>query len=317
MSIGTDNPWPFRISVATACVALLPIIAGALVTTLDAGMAFPDWPTSNGQGMFAFPWLQSAGDEFIEHGHRLAGTLVGMFSIVMAAVLWKKDKRTWVKVLGVVCLLGVIGQGLLGGIRVLAANRAIAQMHGSFAAVVFTLMAAVALFTCKSWKSAESMDEGERVPNLKIMSVLLPIALMAQYILGSFVRHQGNALHAHLGFAFIVLVFVMGTSLNAFHSNVPWLQKPGYCLMLLILLQITLGAGAWVTKFGFPPAAIVAVQHSSSQIFFRTAHTVVGMLLFMTSVVLTLRVFRLDSIQTARLSSGNQSSGMSLSGGVG
>ena len=50
------------LAVITAVVSLAPIGLGSLVTTLGAGMAFPDWPTSDGQGMMAYPWLQSSGD---------------------------------------------------------------------------------------------------------------------------------------------------------------------------------------------------------------------------------------------------------------
>ncbi len=80
------RPVLFWLAVATAATALLPIVVGALVTTLDAGMAFRDWPTSDGQGMLSYPWLHSAGDKFVEHGHRLAGIMIGCVSIVFAAV---------------------------------------------------------------------------------------------------------------------------------------------------------------------------------------------------------------------------------------
>ena len=69
------HPWLHRLAVLTAVVALLPIVMGALVTTKDAGMAFRDWPSSDGHGMLAYPWLKSAGDKFLEHGHRLGGVL--------------------------------------------------------------------------------------------------------------------------------------------------------------------------------------------------------------------------------------------------
>ena len=60
---------------------LLPVTTGAVVTTLKAGMVFADWPSSDGYHMFAYPWLNSARDEFVEHGHRLAGVVIGLLSI--------------------------------------------------------------------------------------------------------------------------------------------------------------------------------------------------------------------------------------------
>src|SRR5580700_9325361 len=93
----TDRYQPvlFWLAIATAGAALLPIVVGALVTTLDAGMAFRDWPTSDGQGMLTYPWLKSAGDKFVEHGHRLAGIVIGCVSIVFACSVWLFEPRRW------------------------------------------------------------------------------------------------------------------------------------------------------------------------------------------------------------------------------
>src|SRR4051794_26977063 len=91
-------------AVFTACTALLPIGVGAFVTSMRAGMAFPDWPTSDGQGMFAYPWLQSAGSKFVEHGHRLAGVVIGLAAIGLVIAVFA-DRRVWVRSLGVLSLL--------------------------------------------------------------------------------------------------------------------------------------------------------------------------------------------------------------------
>src|SRR6185295_2646229 len=73
--------WLHPLAVLTACVALLPILVGAVVTTKDAGMAFRDWPSSDGYHMFLYPWLESAGNKFMEHGHRLGGIVIGLSSM--------------------------------------------------------------------------------------------------------------------------------------------------------------------------------------------------------------------------------------------
>src|SRR5579871_3090818 len=121
MPVSPDSPcsrWLHRLAVLTACVALVPVLMGALVTTKDAGMAFRDWPTSDGQNMFLYPWLKAAGDKFLEHGHRLAGILIGITSIALAAVAWNVERRQWVVWLVSGVLVAVIAQGILGGIRV-------------------------------------------------------------------------------------------------------------------------------------------------------------------------------------------------------
>src|SRR5262249_18252305 len=154
MPASTHSRWPHRIAILTACTALFTIAVGTAVTTKKAGMAFPDWPTSDGYGMFAYPWWPSAGDKFLEHGHRLAGIAIGIASLVLCSTLAWKETRVWVKVLGAVVLLAVIAQGLLGGLRVLRNAEDLALLHGSGAALVFALTVCVAVVTSAGWHEA-------------------------------------------------------------------------------------------------------------------------------------------------------------------
>src|SRR3979409_1146708 len=96
-----------RFTVLVACATFVLIIAGALVTSHDAGLATSDWPLSNGQ---FFPKM--VGNLFWEHGHRQVATTVGLLTIGFVVVLLLKEKRRWVRRLGLVALLGVIAQGL-------------------------------------------------------------------------------------------------------------------------------------------------------------------------------------------------------------
>src|SRR5207248_9351079 len=100
------------------CTVIL-ILAGSLVTSHDAGLAVPDWPTTYGWNMFTFPPSMWVGGIFYEHGHRLIASTVGFLTIVLAIWLRRADSRRWVKRLGVVALGAVILQGVLGGLTVL------------------------------------------------------------------------------------------------------------------------------------------------------------------------------------------------------
>lgn len=291
------HPWLHRTAVLTACLSLLPIVVGAVVTTLDAGMAFADWPSSDGHNMLLYPWLKSAGDKFVEHGHRLAGMLIGFVSIILTVVVWRTEGRRWVRIAGTLVLLGVIVQGLLGGLRVLQDARLMALVHGNFAAWVFTLVSCVVLFTGRMWQSVSRMRFDVDFSLLKPLAVLTPVVILTQFLLGGVVRHLGTALHEHLGFAFVALLFVLMTVVAGHRTGVTWLRRAGYFLLLVVGLQIALGAGAWMTKFGYAPWGYVAVQHSTLQVAIRSGHTVCGMLLFMAAVNFALRVFRLDWCQ--------------------
>ncbi|MGE3317258.1 MAG: heme A synthase [Planctomycetaceae bacterium] len=286
------NPLVHRFAVATASMALVPIAVGAVVTTLGAGMAFPDWPSSDGHSMLAYPWLESVGHKFVEHGHRLAGMAIGIVSIGFAFVALLCEKRRWAKFAAFGVLLAVIAQGLLGGQRVLSDARQLAMLHGSLAALVFALMGSVALVTSRGWWNPPLSSSDQDVAWMKPLALATPVVIFGQYLLGGALRHLGHALYEHAGLAFVVLVFVVGTWIAARRSGIAWLRRSGNLLLTIAILQISLGLGAWATKFGLASLGYVAVQHSTLQVLVRTSHTVVGMMLFMSAVVFALRVLR-------------------------
>src|SRR6187455_2754966 len=94
-----------RFAILVACATFFLIIAGALVTSHDAGLATSDWPLSNGQ---VFPKM--VGNLFWEHGHRMVATTVGLLTIALVVLLYLKEDRRWVRRLGLVALGGVVAQ---------------------------------------------------------------------------------------------------------------------------------------------------------------------------------------------------------------
>ena len=278
----------------TCCAALLPISIGAVVTTMKWGMAFHDWPSSDGHGMFAYPWFGSAIDKFTEHAHRLAGITIGCFSIVLTAWSWHSESRRWVCWLATAVLGGVILQGLLGGGRVLANDPRMALVHGQFAACVLALMGAVALVTSQNWKGVTGQHPPAPSPQLKTLAWTLPAVLLVQSALGGWIRHLGGGLLEHVGFALVVLLLAACVIVLALRHGARWLKQNAWILAGVLLLQLGLGAAAWVTRFGWPDANYVAVQGAPLQIAMRTTHAVTGQLLLLASVTLAIRVLRLE-----------------------
>src|SRR5579872_1830139 len=103
-------------AVLTACATFLLLIAGALVTSNDAGLSVPDWPTSFGS-LYKIPRM--VGGVRFEHTHRMVAEFIGLLTIVIAVWTWRSDRRRWMKGLGIAALGTVIAQGILGGITVL------------------------------------------------------------------------------------------------------------------------------------------------------------------------------------------------------
>lgn len=301
----TSDRWLHRYAVLTAAVALLPIGMGALVTSLDAGMAFLDWPTSDGQNMFLYPWLQdfhANREKFVEHGHRLAGSLIGLFSIGLVAFTLKRESRGWVRAFAISILTAVVFQGLLGGFRVIADARVAALVHGLFASLIFSAISVFALATGLKWASEErvSHSSGEISNALRFLAIATPLALFGQSLLGGLVRHLSFALDEHLAGAILATAITIAAIVVSWRSGQAWLRPAAIGLAVALLVQLILGAGAWVTRFGYPPAGYVAVQQAPEQILFRTAHAVAAMFVLMMSVQVAVRVLRLSWLSRNR-----------------
>src|SRR6476660_7288461 len=150
-----------RFAILVACATFFLIIAGALVTSHDAGLATSDWPLSNGQ---VFPKM--VGNLFWEHGHRMVATTVGLLTIVLMVYALLKEKRAWVRRLSVVALAGVIAQGLLGGLTVkLMLPLAVSAAHATLAQLFFCTTVSLAVFTSRSWIGAAPVrEEKDNVP---------------------------------------------------------------------------------------------------------------------------------------------------------
>lgn len=295
------SDWLHRFAVATCCAALLPITVGAIVTTMKWGMAIHGWPGSDGHGMFSFPWFGSAIDKFTEHGHRLAGILIGLFAIALAAWTWRMERRRWVAWAASAVLAGVIIQGLLGGQRVLANDPRMALVHGQFAAWVLALMGVVALVTGQGWRRVSANNTAPVSTRLRLLAFTLPVLLIVQSSLGGWIRHLGGGLFEHLVFSIPVVLVVLATSITTLGTRSPWLRRIGWILLGLVGVQLALGATAWVTRFGWPSSGYVAVQGAPLQVASRTAHAVTGLLVFLVAVNLAVRVARLDWLSRREL----------------
>src|SRR6185295_5356358 len=114
----TCHPWLDRFAWLTEGATFLLLGLGGLVTSHEAGLAVPDWPTTYGYNMFFFPFSKWKGGIFYEHTHRLVASLVGFLTVILAVWLWLKEARRWMRRLGTAALLAVILQGILGGLRV-------------------------------------------------------------------------------------------------------------------------------------------------------------------------------------------------------
>jgi cytochrome c oxidase assembly protein subunit 15 len=172
-----------------------------MVTSKNVGLAVPDWPTTFGYNMFLFPVSRWVGGILFEHTHRLMGSLIGLLTIILAAWLWLSDDRRWVRNLGVIAVIGVILQGILGGLRVTMMKDQIGIFHACVAQAFLGLLVLIALVTTNFWRSVSSFLRGgpaNAYPragsrhrlSIKTLAVAITVAIYVQLGLGATMRHQ-------------------------------------------------------------------------------------------------------------------------------
>ncbi len=286
--------WPHRLALATAGATCLLILVGGLVTNTGAGLAVPDWPTTFGYTMFTYPWSEMVGGIFYEHSHRLIGSVVGLLTLSLAMSLWMVESRRWLRWLGVAALALVILQGVLGGLRVIWLSDRLAILHGVLAQTFFALTAGLVLFTSREWRGEPSPLDRSAMRPLFALSGLTTGAIYLQLVLGALLTHVGARLDAHLGLAGLLAVLVpaLATRILTRHADRPGLVRPASVLCGLLILQLLLGLGAYVNRFTSIPLPFQAMLGLALPV----SHRLTGGLLLVTSLVLTLRVYRLQGV---------------------
>ena len=296
--------WLHRYAVFTACCTFLLIIAGALVTGNEAGLAVPDWPLSYGRLM-----PPMVGGIFYEHSHRMVASLVGFLTVILALWLWRVEPRRWVRRLGWAALATVIAQGLLGGITVLYfLPIAVSVAHACLAQVFFCLTVSVALFTWPPWTVCVPRPRNQRwalagarqrtsagwAPNphppTPYVALATSAAIFLQLMLGAAFRHSGLGLGPHLAGSAVVSVGVFWTMVRVLrsHREHAGLVRAALWLGALLLAQLFLGGGSLAARIAFRDAP----QPVPLAVVVTTAHVAAGALTLASSVVLTLLAFR-------------------------
>lgn len=283
-----------RFALLTCIVALLPITVGALVTTLKAGMAFADWPTSDGQNMLLYPWLRDLRhtDKFVEHGHRLAGVLIGLVSTALVVVTFRNERRLWVRVGSAGILVAVIAQGLLGGMRVRMDQQVLAMTHSITGGLFFTLCFVFSLFVRRRGPAGCSVQPKVSAASF-ILGIVFPFVVLSQYVLGGFFRHLGQMLHEHIAGAILVSLLGLTALVCFWRSHSLSLRSRSRWLASALLIQVCLGLGSWVTKMGLPAFGWVATVNSPAQNITCSLHTVGGMFLLASATALSAELISL------------------------
>src|SRR6266852_6240053 len=104
-----------RVFLLAAIFAYLQIALGGVVRVSGSGLGCPDWPLCNGR-----PYPPANVHSIIEYSHRAVGSVTGVLIIATVAGAWIvfRKRRPLVAWLATASLIGVVGEGILGGIVV-------------------------------------------------------------------------------------------------------------------------------------------------------------------------------------------------------
>jgi cytochrome c oxidase assembly protein subunit 15 len=235
--------------VFVACATLVVITAGALVTSNDAGLSVPDWPTSFGY-LVKIPHF--VGGVRYEWSHRMvAGTLV---SLTLAIAIWTflVERRPWMRWLAIGAFCTVICQAILGGLTVLLFQPpAVSTAHATVAQTFFCIAVAIALFTGRKWVEEQPRVEFDpRRPSLFTLTLLSIFVLYVQLILGGMFRHHGMSWWPHVLNAIIVAFVLAWTVIRALavYSQIDAVRRPAILVLALLITQLCLGFAAFLTR---------------------------------------------------------------------
>src|SRR6266498_246139 len=227
MPSAISTRWLNRFAWLTCVATLLLICSGGMVTSKNVGLAVPDWPTTFGYNMFLFPVSKWVGGILFEHTHRLMGSVVGFLTIILTVWLWLSEDRRWVRNLGVVALVGVILQGILGGLRVTMMKDEIGIFHACVAQAFLGLLVVIALATTHFWRSLANQGiDLQKIASIKMLALAITIVIYVQLGLGATMRHQHRDL-AILDFPTANGAWIPNTSAAALAKVNAWRDARG------------------------------------------------------------------------------------------
>ena len=286
----TYNRGHHRFAVVLACWTFLLIIAGALVTSNDAGLSVPDWPTSFGS-WYKIPKL--VGGVKFEHTHRMIAQVAGLLTIILAVWTWRVEKRRWLRILAGIALVTVIIQGILGGLTVkMFLPPPVSSAHAALAQTFFCIAVVIALFTGRQWIEEQPRVEfDQRRPSLFTLTLLSIFVLYVQLILGAMFRHHGLSWWPHVVHAVVVSFVLAWTAVRALtaYAQIEAIRRPAILMLSLVIAQLCLGFTAFLTRVAWGHDA---VQPELPMVISTVAHVAVGALLLATTVILAIQTWR-------------------------
>jgi heme A synthase len=255
-----------RLAVTTALFAYLQIALGGVVRVSGSGLGCPDWPLCHGR-----PYPPADIHAIIEYSHRAVGSVTGVLIIATVITAWVvfRTRRPIVAWLAAASLIGVVGEGALGGVVVAHDLAAwLVVVHLGLAMMILGFLVATAVL-------AMPPSEGKPSSTFRRLAALSVGATFVMLLTGSTVVASqadrlcrswpvcGNGFQLDFGGVSaytmlhraavlvigLLLLYVLTTALR---------QWPGESIgrwagvtLVVLVVQIAVGAGSAVTDSAF------------------------------------------------------------------
>ncbi len=294
--------WCHRFAKVVALATLLLVSVGGHVTTVKAGDTEPSWSLKFWEWFVA--WSQLEGGHLYEMTHRQIGTLVGFLTIGLVGILWRTERRRWVRRMGYTALILVVMQGALGGLRVLVVSSPTVQqaamaltgadhpidlrivtgmIHASLGMLIFGLFTALAVATSPRWFQSTAPQNAATVHAVRRLGLITTAVIFLQIVLGAFLRHAGwhmAGVHLHILGAMLVALYavILVFRAGALGDIAGSVRYPAIVLALAVQVQLFLGIFSYIIPEAIPV---------------RTIHQIVGAVILALCMMLTMRSYHL------------------------
>ena len=251
--------WFRRLAAVAAIFAYLQIALGGVVRVSGSGLGCPDWPLCHGR-----PYPPADVHSIIEYSHRAVGSATGVLIIATVVLAWVvfRTRRPLVAWLATASLIGVVGEGAIGGVVV--ANDLqpwLVVVHLGLAMIILGFLVATVVMA-----GAPSVGTGDR--RFRMLAAVAVVATYLMLLTGSAVVGSSADVGCHTwplcgagltpdfsgadaftmlhrGAVLLIGALLVYVMINALRR--PRLAVVASTTLFVFFVQVAVGAGAAVT----------------------------------------------------------------------
>ncbi|MFJ2620763.1 heme A synthase [Glutamicibacter sp. NPDC087344] len=231
------------------------IVTGGAVRLTKSGLGCSQWPNCVPGSMTPVPEMGIHG--LIEFGNRLLTFVLLIIAVAFLLSVWNMRKtHTTLYKLGLVLLIGIPGQGVIGGITVWSKlNPWVVSLHFLLSATLVALATVLVNRTRRELKRDVAPATSKTISQLGFLILILSsIAIIMGTIVTGTGPHAGDAeaprhmfdprivTPLHTGPVYLLMLATIAFMILAYRTtNNPKLRSAGWWLVVVILIQGAIG----------------------------------------------------------------------------